>query len=68
MPPLFLSTYAFRCLCHETGDLPPELGKLTQLEELLLNSNAFSGESLSMVLFGSIIYAVHDVPSTQSKS
>lgn len=26
------------------GELPPELGKLSQLEQLLVNSNAFSGE------------------------
>ena len=33
---LFLSRIA--------GELPPELGRLSKLEELLMNSNAFSGE------------------------
>ena len=33
------------CVCvFAAGDLPAELGRLTKLEELLLNSNAFSGE------------------------
>lgn len=30
-----------------SGELPAELGKLAKLEELLLNSNAFSGESVA---------------------
>lgn len=40
----------FICTQRAPGDLPPELGKLTKLEELLVNSNAFSGESLNPLL------------------
>lgn len=61
MSPLFSCFCSCFCYClwRIAGEIPPELGRLSKLEELLVNSNAFSGEWIPCPSHGlTVAYAV----------